>query len=641
MNIYQIRQTLRKKSIYDIDLRVGYYARVSSDKEEQKNSIKNQKGHFEDLINSNQHWTLSGGYIDDGISGIRAEKREEFQRMIRDAKSGKLDLIITKEISRFARNTLDSIQYTRELLSYGVCVWFQNDNINTVDDDSEFRLTIMAGVAQDEIRKLSSRVKFGHAQSIKNGVVMGNSRIYGYNKDKGRLVIDEKEAIMIRDIFEKYATGEWSTPMLEKYLYEKGYRNHNGGKIDRNVLRHIIPNPKYKGWYAGGKVKIVDMFTKKQEFLPEEEWNLFKDDGSRVPAIVSEEIWELANKHFRERSEVVKSRRTSFKGGNLFTGKIYCANDGATYWMKQHYIRGKEDVRWVCSHKIKNGAASCNSFGLAESELKLMIIDIISTLSPQINEMAEKYISIYGSIISQKECDNKRVIEGLDVKLQNIKAKMEKLLDYNLNGAISDAEFIRRNSEYNAQIKDIEEQAATLKTDPNVDHVKEKLRHISSLVQTYAHIGTDDIDHGIISNLVKKIIVQPVSDRKADITFILNGGEQIPISYRKEKGNNPSTHTILYMPQESDPCTIDSMGCSDNIFTPKKSPENPLKSRLGCSENMMLNIYPEQHIEDLCGFQGDFPAIIMFPERHMTFYRRLRSREGHKLEVNYTYKLAI
>ena len=294
MNIYKIRQALRNKSIYDIELRVVYYARVSTEKDEQKNSIKNQRKHFEDLIKSNSNWIFAGGYIDDGISGIHADKREEFQRMVKDAKNGKFDLILTKEISRFARNTLDSIQYTRELLSYGVCVWFQNDNINTIDDDSEFRLTIMAGVAQDEIRKLSSRVKFGHAQAIKNGVVLGNSHIYGYNKENGILTINEDEAAMVRMIFDKYANG-WTTPKLETLLYDMGYRNYKGGKINRRVISHIITNPKYKGWYAGGKVKIVDMFTKKQEFLPEDEWNMYKDDGSHVPAIVTERVWNQAN----------------------------------------------------------------------------------------------------------------------------------------------------------------------------------------------------------------------------------------------------------------------------------------------------------------------------------------------------------
>lgn len=173
MNLYQLRNLLKTRSIFDIELTVSYYARVSTDREEQKNSIENQERHFEDMIHANKKWRFHKGYVDDGISGIHAEKRENFQQMLKDAKDQKFDLLITKEISRFARNTLDSIQYTRELLSYGVCVWFQNDNINTADEDSELRLTIMACIAQDEIRKLSSRVKFGHAQSIKKGVVLG------------------------------------------------------------------------------------------------------------------------------------------------------------------------------------------------------------------------------------------------------------------------------------------------------------------------------------------------------------------------------------------------------------------------------------------------------------------------------------
>ena len=132
---------------------------------------------------------------------MHAEKREEFQRMLSDARMGKFDFVITKEISRFARNTLDSIQSTRKLLSCGVCGWVQTDTINTIDEDSEFRLTIMAGVAQDEIRKLSSRVRFGHAQAIKNGIVLGNSMLYGYGKKDGKLIINEEEAKMIRLIF--------------------------------------------------------------------------------------------------------------------------------------------------------------------------------------------------------------------------------------------------------------------------------------------------------------------------------------------------------------------------------------------------------------------------------------------------------
>ena len=211
MDIHTARQWLKAKSIYDIPMRVTYYARVSSEKDEQLNSLGNQISYYEDFIKKNPNWTYVEGYIDEGLSAATTKKRENFHRMVDDGKAGVFDFIITKEISRFARNTLDSISFTRELLNAGVGVFFQNDNINTLDEDSELRLTIMSGIAQDELRKLSSRVKFGHAQAIKKNVVLGNSRIFGYVKDGGRLVIDQDEAPMVRELFELYATGQYST----------------------------------------------------------------------------------------------------------------------------------------------------------------------------------------------------------------------------------------------------------------------------------------------------------------------------------------------------------------------------------------------------------------------------------------------
>ena len=179
MDIHTVRQQLRTKTIYDLPLRVTFYARVSSESDEQLNSLGNQITYYEELIRKNSNWTYVDGYIDEGLSAATTKKRENFHRMIEDGKLGRFDFVITKEITRFARNTLDSIQYTRELLNAGVGVFFQNDNINTLDEDSELRLTIMSSIAQDELRKLSSRVKFGHQQAIKEGVVLGNNRIFG------------------------------------------------------------------------------------------------------------------------------------------------------------------------------------------------------------------------------------------------------------------------------------------------------------------------------------------------------------------------------------------------------------------------------------------------------------------------------
>lgn len=521
MNIYYVREKLRNCSIYDIELNVAYYARVSTEKVEQQASIKHQEEHFEELIHSNNRWKFAGSYIDDGISGIHADKREEFQRMLRDAKLGKIDMIITKEISRFARNTLDSIQYTRELLSYGVCVWFQNDGINTIDDDSEFRLTIMAGVAQDEIRKLSSRVKFGHAQSIKNGVVLGH-RMYGYSNNQGKLELIPEEADMVRMIFRDYASG-MSTPRIEKKLWNMGYRSFKGGKISRDVIKNIIRNPKYKGYYCGGKVKVVDMFTKKQEFLPQSEWIMFKDDGSRVPQIIDETTWEKANAYLRERGEAIKSRRTSFKSENIFTGKLFCANDGAPYWMKQHYIRGKEDVRWVCSYKIKNGAASCNSFGLAESELKEVIADLINKSSENIDNILKEYFEILQSTIKNIP-DNKSEISRLEKQIDTLKQKREKILEYNLDGKISDDEFVSRNKEYMKQIKQTENRIRELQNVKVKEPEDAQLKAIKEQLEKFKGVTPQDINRQIVNELFEKITVEPLAVTCATLTFQLRSG---------------------------------------------------------------------------------------------------------------------
>lgn len=521
MNIYYVREKLRNCSIYDIELNVAYYARVSTEKVEQQASIKHQEEHFEELIHSNNRWKFAGSYIDDGISGIHADKREEFQRMLRDAKLGKIDMIITKEISRFARNTLDSIQYTRELLSYGVCVWFQNDGINTIDDDSEFRLTIMAGVAQDEIRKLSSRVKFGHAQSIKNGVVLGH-RMYGYSNNQGKLELIPEEADMVRMIFRDYASGI-STPRIEKKLWDMGYRSFKGGKINRDVIKNIIRNPKYKGYYCGGKVKVVDMFTKKQEFLPQSEWIMFKDDGSRVPQIIDETTWEKANAYLRERGEAIKSRRTSFKNENIFTGKLFCANDGAPYWIKQHYIRGKEDVRWVCSYKIKNGAASCDSFGLAESELKEVIAELINKSSENIDSILEEYFEILQSSIKNIP-DNKNEISRLEKQIDLLKQKREKILEYNLDGKISDDEFISRNKEYVKQIKQIESHILEIQNTKSPEPVEIQLSAIKEQLEKFKGVTPQDINRQIVNELFEKITVEPLAVTCATLTFQLRSG---------------------------------------------------------------------------------------------------------------------
>ena len=457
MDIHETRRLLRTKTIYDIPLRVTFYARVSSESDEQLNSLGNQVQYYRDLIGRNANWTFVEGYIDEGLSAATTKGRENFHRMIEDGKAGLFDFVITKEITRFARNTLDSIQYTRNLLNAGVGVFFQNDNINTLDEDSELRLTIMSGIAQDELRKLSSRVKFGHNQAIKNGVVLGNSRIFGYRKDGGRLVIDEDEATMVRELFALYATGEHSMKQIETLFWEKGYRNHNGKKIAHTTMSGMISNPKYKGYYVGNKVKVIDLFTKKQKFLPPEEWVMFKDEtGEIVPEIVSEELWDQANAVLKKRSEDVKGRQGICNHANLLTGKLYCAHCGEAYYRRDSVDKaGNKNSKWVCSAKIKNGADSCPSFPIYESELKPILFEVFNDTEVDAEAQIEEYIEMYKSL---QGGGTAKKIAALKRQIELTQKKKSKLLGFNAAGQLSDRDFLTMNKECEQEIESAEKE---------------------------------------------------------------------------------------------------------------------------------------------------------------------------------------
>ena len=458
MDIHSIRQALRTKPIYNIPLRVTFYARVSSESDEQLNSLGNQVSYYEEFICKNAAWEYVEGYVDEGLSAATTKKREDFHRTAEDGKAGLFDLIITKELTRFARNTLDSILYTRELLSAGVGVFFQNDNINTFDEDSELRLTIMSGIAQDELRKLSSRVKFGHAQAIKKNVVLGNSRIFGYVKDGGRLAVDEDEAPMVRELFELYATGEYSMKQIETHFWDKGYRNHNGKKIAHTTMSNLIANPKYKGYYVGNKVRVIDLFTKKQKFLPPEEWVIFKDEtGEIVPAIVSEELWERANAVLKKRSEDVKGRQGICNHANLLTGKLFCTHCGAAYYRRESVDRqGHKNSKWVCSGKIKNGADSCPSFPIYEEELKPLLFQVFSETEADAGALVAEYIEMYKSL--EDGSGTAAQIEALRRQIDLARKKKSKLLGYNASGQLSDRDFLAMNKDCDQEIGDAERQ---------------------------------------------------------------------------------------------------------------------------------------------------------------------------------------
>lgn len=464
MDIYAIRQALSAgKTIYDLPLRVTYYARVSTDKDAQLHSLSTQVSYYSGFIQKNQHWTFVEGYIDEGISGTSVSRRENFLRMIEDAKAHRFDFIVTKEISRFSRNTLDSIRYTQELLACGVGVLFQSDNINTLLPDAELRLTIMSSIAQDEVRKISERVRFGFKRAIENGVVLGSSRIWGYRKQEGRLVIDEEEAKIVRLIFDLYANQLLGIRGVATRLSELGYQNSSGNRFSFSTIRGILSNPKYKGWYCGGKTSKVDYKLKAVKQFTPEEWVTYRDEEA-VPAIVPEELWDRANAILASRSAKQSARdKSSYQNKYPYSGKILCGVHHVPYYRSLYRFKTCEKEVWRCREYVKSGKSGCIGPALYTDELDNIMRQCLEEVLPDragfIREMVQLYSGAGPSARLEGELAQKR--KSADALLK----RKDKLLDLNVSGCISDGEFTLRNRRFNEELEALEAEVKALEAE--------------------------------------------------------------------------------------------------------------------------------------------------------------------------------
>lgn len=560
MDIYETINKMRieRKRIEDINLRVTYYARVSTMREEQDSSIDAQISHFTTMIQNNPNWEYIDGYVD-RVRGENADNRLQFQQMIDDGFNGKFDLILTKEVSRFARNTVDSLTYTRDLLKHGVGVFFLTDNICTIEQDSELRLTIMSSIAQDEVRKLSERIKFGHKKSIENGHVLGNSRIFGYDKKDSKLTINEHEAEMIRLIFETYATGEYSLKYIEDLLWNKGYRNLNGNKIHHNTLSGIIQNPKYKGYYCGNKVKVVDYRTKEQKFLPENEWVMYKDtSGDIVPAIVSEEIWSKANAIFAERSAKVKAAGRSAKTTSLLSGKIICGEHNEPFWRTSYSERLHKNnsiYQWICRTKKRGQSCDCPTIAIYEKELYAILGQLIIELSGNIDQYIDEFMELYHS--SVKDNQTATQIKNIDKEIKSLEKKKDKLLDLYADDAITKIEFKQRNNALQATLTELNKKASSLESEKkdNIEtekvllKIKEMITSISGDNNKETSIVSSDLQKDYIDDicsvLVDSITVYAIDKNSMKICIKLKFGSTFETKYVRSVRS--SGHIFLKM----------------------------------------------------------------------------------------------
>lgn len=255
---------------------VASYCRVSTDKDDQANSFESQRRYFQEYINRQPDWELYLTYADEGITGTSTKKRAAFNRMIRDARLGKFRLILTKEVSRFSRNILDTIAYTRELRQLGIGVLFMNDGINTLDPDAELRLSIMASIAQEESRKTSSRVKWGQTRQMERGVVFGRS-LLGYDVEGGRLRVNPEGAEIVRLIFRRYGLEKKSAAAIARELEAAGCRTLTGQtRWSGSQIMKIIRNEKYVGDLVQKKTFTPDYLTHEKKCNHGEEDLTFK-----------------------------------------------------------------------------------------------------------------------------------------------------------------------------------------------------------------------------------------------------------------------------------------------------------------------------------------------------------------------------
>lgn len=337
-------------------IRAAAYCRVSTEKEDQLQSLENQRSYFERYIGQHPDWTFAGIYADEGASGTSAARRKGFMRMLQDASRGRFDLLLTKEISRFARNTLDSIYYTRNLREMGVGVLFLNDGIYTLDPDAELRLTIMAGIAQEESRKTSERVRWGQKRQMEKGVVFGNG-VYGYRLSQGALEIDPVTAPIVRMIFRLCEKG-FGAGGICRELEARGIPSPSGKDVwSPSTVLKLLRNEKYVGALKQKKEITIDYLSHRK--IVNDGREAFVEIPEHHAPVVDRALFDAVQRALEARGRAAGRRR--YSGSYVWSGKVVCAMCGGFLIRRVWNARSPHPkVVWQCARAAKHGSRSAN-----------------------------------------------------------------------------------------------------------------------------------------------------------------------------------------------------------------------------------------------------------------------------------------
>ena len=505
--------------------RVAIYARVSTEHEAQISALGNQIQYYDEKLKQHPDWTLVERYIDEGITGTSIHKRPNFLRMLKDAESGKFDLIVTREVSRFARNTVDTLQETRKLKKMGVEVYITEDNIWTFkDDDGELKLTIMATLAQNESKKISQRVKAGQQITFQNGVFYGNGNILGYDKVGKDMVINEEQAKTVRLIFDLYLKGYGSKKI--KYELEKLGRVTSTGlnRWSESYIIRVLRNSFYCGTIVYRKQFVPDYLEQKHKKNNGEVEQVIVE-GRHTP-IISKEVFEKVQEKLKDNAKLIVSSNTSrgignrgkesiwgkklvCKCGSSFNRKIYHKHKDGNTWCYQCYKQIQTGTIQTRLNKGLSIEGICDSKMIPEWKLNMMsqrIFDTIWKDKDVILEITNNYLD--NAIKKINDEDDPNELDLLRKRKDNINGKLNRLLDSYLNEIISKDDFVEKRKELEKEIKDVNELITELEKKPVAKNTLiDKLNSLKKNIEVNLNFDKDRISDELIDALVKKIIV--------------------------------------------------------------------------------------------------------------------------------------
>ena len=490
--------------------RVAAYARVSTDQEDQLHSLSAQRAYFTEFISSREEWELVEVYYDEGITGTSTKKRDGFNKMIADCEKGKIDTILTKEVSRFARNTVDTLNYTRHLKDLKINVIFMNDGIDTNDKDGELRLTIMASLAQEESRKTSERVKWGMRRKMEKGFVFGYSHIYGFNIKDGKLEIIPEEAEIVRRIFHEYVNEGVGGATIARNLNREGYQTAKGGKWRQDSIIRILRNEKYCGDLTQWKQCSTDFLSKKLVVNTNENPDTpIISIENHHEGIVSKELFDEAQRIIDERGR--KSREGKRHSNTYwFSNKVYCGKCGTSF--SKMGSRQIENPFLRCSNRANYGTekfigfngkeVGCDNNFLSENVLISCMKYILEHISSRREIIIEQLMQEIRELqMESAEADTTE----LESKITKLSEKKQDAVDLMLEGIISKDDLKKQVARYDKEIADITEKISRSK---NVDELhSQQLESIRSFIEQINKTSQMDTDSKeIYKALLKKAV---------------------------------------------------------------------------------------------------------------------------------------